>query len=288
MAAQGIWVDTIRRVAHDDIGLVTRTLGSVRRRTMRGSGADLAQSCVAGSGALAFDGDQCAGLLLASPPHLGSAWIRALALADDAQQTPTIAALTRAVCQPVLGISSLRYSADSNSIGWLIAALDGAGFGHETDILAYEKRRFDIPTLGDERVTLRAATAADLPLLLAFDEQCFTPEWHKPPEQLAAYLAEHTTVMIAEREAVPVGYTLTTIHYEGQLQHLLRIAVVPGAQGCGVGARLLADVVQRARARRAIELTLNTQAYNTRARRLYEWFGFRQTGERQRIWVYSP
>ena len=30
-------------------------------------------------------------------------------------------------------------------------------------------------------------------------------------------------------------------------------------------------------------ITLNTQAYNTAAQRLYEWFGFRRTGERQAI-----
>jgi len=69
----------------------------------------------------------------------------------------------------------------------------------------------------------------------------------------------------------------------GRLIHLVRIAVLPQRRGQAIGVRLLADVVEFSRVRGADLMTLNTQSYNTDAQRLYEWFGFRRTGERQAI-----
>ena len=60
-----------------------------------------------------------------------------------------------------------------------------------------------------------------------------------------------------------------------------------GHRGQSIGVRLLADLVAFARVRGADLLTLNTQSYNTDAQRLYEWFGFRRTGERQAILRYD-
>ena len=49
----------------------------------------------------------------------------------------------------------------------------------------------------------------------------------------------------------------------------------------------LADLVEFARARGADVVTLNTQAHNMPAQRLYEWFGFRRTGEQQTVLKYN-
>ena len=65
---------------------------------------------------------------------------------------------------------------------------------------------------------------------------------------------------------------------------LCRVAV---HQGQAIGVRLLADVVDFARVRSADVLTLNTQAHNTSAQRLYEWFGFHRTGEQQTVLRYD-
>jgi len=52
------------------------------------------------------------------------------------------------------------------------------------------------------------------------------------------------------------------------------LAVAPGAQGRGVGAALVADCVERARAAGKARLSLHTTATMTAAQRLYERAGF--------------
>ncbi len=279
-------MERVRRVAIDDLGPVTRMLSGVRRRTLRASAEEIARICTGGHGALLADGGTLLGLLLVTPPHAGTAWMRALALADGVQAGGIMTALVGSVCDTT-GTCELRYSADGVGAGWLVPSLSNAGFAHETDIVGYEKRRLDIPASGDQTIQLRPATAADTALIVDFDRRCFAPEWQKDDVTVRQSFAETASVVIAMRGDTPVGYTLTTSHFDSQLQHLVRIAVLPDQQGRGTGVRLLADVVQRARAQQAHSLTLNTQAYNQRAQRLYEWFGFRTTGERQRVWRFT-
>jgi ribosomal protein S18 acetylase RimI-like enzyme len=64
-------------------------------------------------------------------------------------------------------------------------------------------------------------------------------------------------------------YALPTIN-------LHDVAVLPEHRGAGIGRRLLEAVAARARALGCCKLTLEVQENNTRARRLYESFGFRQ------------
>jgi ribosomal protein S18 acetylase RimI-like enzyme len=86
---------------------------------------------------------------------------------------------------------------------------------------------------------------------------------------------------VAEFGGELVGYAFLTGHQGGRLYHLVRIAVAPGYQGRGIGVRLLAEVVDYCSSRRAHVLTLNTQADNHTAQRLYEWFGFTRNGDHQ-------
>jgi ribosomal protein S18 acetylase RimI-like enzyme len=53
------------------------------------------------------------------------------------------------------------------------------------------------------------------------------------------------------------------------------LAVVPAWRGRGVGRRLLQEAEQTARARGCCRLTLEVEDDNTRARHLYQQFGFR-------------
>lgn len=60
--------------------------------------------------------------------------------------------------------------------------------------------------------------------------------------------------------------------------HLVTLAVDPGEQGKGVGRRLLLDLFDLARASDLHQAVLEVRVSNTRARRLYEEFGFRLKG----------
>ncbi|RJP49979.1 MAG: GNAT family N-acetyltransferase, partial [Anaerolineaceae bacterium] len=70
--------------------------------------------------------------------------------------------------------------------------------------------------------------------------------------------------------------------------HLARLGVQPEAQGRGVGAALVNDLIQRLNIGRNGSLSVNTQADNAASLSLYKKLGFVQTGEHFPVLVYPP
>ena len=62
------------------------------------------------------------------------------------------------------------------------------------------------------------------------------------------------------------------------------IAVVPEAEGAGIGSALLAMLIEEAKERGADDVLLEVRADNPRAQRLYRWFGFEQIHIRPRYY----
>lgn len=62
------------------------------------------------------------------------------------------------------------------------------------------------------------------------------------------------------------------------------IAVVPEAEGAGIGSALLATLIEEAKERGADDVLLEVRADNPRAQRLYRWFGFEQIHIRPRYY----
>jgi ribosomal protein S18 acetylase RimI-like enzyme len=212
-------------------------------------------------------------------------WLRGLALADG---LPIGAALD-ALLPPfhaLLRARALRrvfYAGDEAADIWVQPGLTARGYARDTEIVVYEKSGTDVPAAGNQAVRVRRAQAVDLPAVLAVDKACFAPQWNKDEGILGPSIIEAPYFAVAEVGGAVVGYAFATLHFEGRLAHLVRIAVLPERQGQAIGVRLLAEVVGFARVRGATSLTLNTQVYNTGAQRLYEWFGFHRTGERQTV-----
>lgn len=67
--------------------------------------------------------------------------------------------------------------------------------------------------------------------------------------------------------------------------YITAVSVKPEARGRGVGAALLEDAVTRARADGATSVTLDVDASNSGARRLYERHGFVVTGTSSSAWL---
>lgn len=92
----------------------------------------------------------------------------------------------------------------------------------------------------------------------------------------------------------PLGYTYTHDHaslWAGGLETYLEdLFVVANARGQGVGRSLLDSVVERARARGAVVVSLSTNERNARAQALYARAGFRPqatplwSGGREIVW----
>jgi ribosomal protein S18 acetylase RimI-like enzyme len=67
--------------------------------------------------------------------------------------------------------------------------------------------------------------------------------------------------------------------------YLQAIAVQPNRRGAGVGSQLLDTALEQARDSGAVRITLDVDAANRRARRLYERHGFEVAGTSRRAWL---
>ena len=270
-----------------DHGALTRLLTGARRHFLSVTSAELPALLADEPGAALVAGAALWGAAVAERTTPATAWLRALALADGLPPDVGLDALLAAYHAQLraAGVRQSYYAGSDLSDGWLRAALAARGYARLTEVVVYEKLRLDVPTHGSAAVDVRRAAPDDLPAVVALDAACFDPQWHKDQRALGPAIASAPLFLLAERAGAALGYAFATSHYEGRLIHLTRIAVLPAAQGQGVGARLLADLVAFARDAGADIITLNTQADNAPARRLYEWFGFRRTGERQTVLV---
>jgi ribosomal protein S18 acetylase RimI-like enzyme len=274
-----------RIVADDDLTAVSRLLRDGSRRYYGLAGSDLPGLLADGRGAaLAADGELWGVAVVGWPAH-DACWLRGVALAEGVEPRPALALLLPALHQALAGrgISRIYFAGDETTDGWLAPLLRAAGYRSDTEVIVYEKQGLDIPDGGNPEVRIRPVGAADLAAVLRIDETCFEPQWQKDDTILAPAIEQGPYFVLAELAGEPVGYAYATTHFGGRLVHLVRIAVDPRSRGERVGVRLLADLVAFAEENGAMTLTLNTQAYNIKAQRLYRWFGFAATGERQTV-----
>ena len=157
---------------------------------------------------------------------------------------------------------------------WLPAVVQGVG---------YEKNRFERPSAREPGGVIRPPVPRGPPAVPSLGPAWFSVAGEKGPTILEAANAESPHFILAEFGGQPVGYAFVTSHQGGRLFHLVRIAVAPAYQGRAIGVRLLAEIVDGCANQHADVLTLNTQADNYGAQRLYEWFGFKRTGEQQTV-----
>lgn len=279
---------TVRPCAPDDITAISRMLRDQAHRFLAAPSADL-PALLSGAPAVVLTmGADVLGAAVAGWPVQHVAWLRAMALADSVPVPAGLEALLPPLADSAhqRGVARLFYAGDMAADIWLQPALLARGWVRQTDVVVYEKHGFAVPSPGNGRVRVRKALFSDLPAVVALDRLSFEPQWAKDEAILGPAIVEQPLFLIAELDDLPVGYAFVTSHFQGMLVHLVRIAVDPGARGQQVGVRLLAEVVAFAEHSRAESITLNTQQENRAAQRLYEWFGFRRTGESQTVLSY--
>jgi ribosomal-protein-alanine N-acetyltransferase len=214
-----------------------------------------------------------------------NAWLRTVLIDSRVDIGPALRLMLPHIYQalPSRDIAALYVTIDPWSEPWLRIPLEESGFAHIMDVWSYQKEALDIPSMGNQDVTVRYARPNDLPKLLEVDVLCFPAPWAKGQEILEPAVLNAPYFAVAEWNGEIIGYSHVTLHYHSRQAHLVRIAVKPEFQGRAVGVRLLAEVVQFCQHQRVDRLTLNTQAGNKEAQRLYEWFGFRRTGDAQAV-----
>lgn len=216
-------------------------------------------------------------------------WLRALALTRGVD-VPTGMRTLLPPLHNVLRARALRhifYAGDEAADTWMIPALYQQHYVLDTRVVVYEKQQMTIPSWGNTAVRIRPALPSDRDCINALDHVCFEVQWTKGYDILTATVAQGTFFVVAELGPHVVGYAYATSHFDGRLLHLVRIAVDPRLQGRAIGVRLLAEVIEAARRQHANLVTLNTQAYNLQAQRLYHWFGFVLTNEQQEVLRYD-
>ena len=128
---------------------------------------------------------------------------------------------------------------------------------------------------------LRPMDAADLDAVLVLEAALFGAEaWSR--EMLAGELSQQPAsrhYLVAEDPDGICGYA--GLLAAGGQADVLTIAVAAGRQGRGIGSGLLAALVAEARRRACSEMFLEVRADNTRAQRLYLWWGFAEIGIRR-------
>ncbi len=113
------------------------------------------------------------------------------------------------------------------------------------------------------------------------------------PERFGEYLADPARVLlIAERDGVPVGYTMLVIGEpadpdvaaaitERPTAELSKCYVLPAQQGAGIATILIERSIEEAAARGAAGVWLGVNQKNARANRFYEKSGFRLVGTKR-------
>ena len=130
--------------------------------------------------------------------------------------------------------------------------------------------------------TIRVAIAADLTAIVELERAAFDPAWSQVA--LANALAdERTVVVVAEADGVVSGYG--TAWCIGDEAELTRLAVYERVRRHGVGARLLATLLEACAKLGAARVFLEVRSGNVAALRLYESAGFRQIGLRKRYYA---
>lgn len=115
--------------------------------------------------------------------------------------------------------------------------------------------------------------------MLDVDQRAFRGFWQFDAISLGEALnaTPQYWARLAELDGITVGYAITG--RAGDRGYLQRLAVVPEAQGKGVGSTLVNDAIAWLRHRRACLALVNTQEINTRAFDLYQRHGFVRQSE---------
>ncbi|NJO05479.1 MAG: GNAT family N-acetyltransferase [Chloroflexaceae bacterium] len=229
------------------------------------------------------------GVVLPGWYRRATTWLRCTALARGVAPAEAMPLLLKPLHMHLYDqqMQHIFYAGDESADTWLIPVLQRYGYSPITQVVVYEKHGLAMPSRGNESITVRPVFHPDLTALLDLDSTCFEPQWTMPASSLRRAINDPALFVVAEDAGRMVGYAYATSHFSGRLIHLVRIAVNPQQRRKGIGVRLLAEVIMYARQQRADVVTLNTQAYNEHAQRLYRWFGFVPNGEQQPVLRYD-
>lgn len=124
---------------------------------------------------------------------------------------------------------------------------------------------------------LRPITAKDLGAISVIEQEAYQYPW--PLEVFQGCLRVGYCSWLLEQDARIDAYGILSVAV--QEAHLLNLCVRREVQGNGLGARMLAHLLQVARSHDAEQMFLEVRRSNVRALKLYQASGFAQIGVRK-------
>jgi ribosomal protein S18 acetylase RimI-like enzyme len=129
---------------------------------------------------------------------------------------------------------------------------------------------------------VRPAVWEDIRELADLEAAAFEPRWQYSLEALETAWKAADCFTVAEVAGHVTGFQVSLV--AGQRAHLARLTVHPSAQRRGIGARLLADALEKYVELGVEQVSLNTQTVNSASLHLYHAFDFRPTGPPLAVW----
>ena len=129
----------------------------------------------------------------------------------------------------------------------------------------------------NDLIRLRRMTADDLPSVLAIEEQNYNFPWSEGIFK-DCFRAGYNCWVCEEMDRV-LGYSIVSIAV-GEA-HILNISVDPSEQGQGIGRKMLENLIEVARSKRAETVFLEVRPSNIGALTLYQKLGFNEIGVRK-------
>jgi len=185
-----------------------------------------------------------------------------------------------------LGVRRVTGLVCLTSENWLREALSELQFDEVDRVIGYARAgRLSLPSGSAGPARLRPARASEGEVVLALNSAAFAPIWRYDSSTILSWLLTADHAVLAETGAGPAGFGLTNCSRDSEFAQLVRVAIAPPFQGCGMGRQMVLDALHYAQGSGAAGLCLNTQASNSVSRHLYEQLGFRLTGQAVSVFV---
>lgn len=157
---------------------------------------------------------------------------------------------------------------------------------HNVVLLSWEHGLNNLPPSAS-RVNVRPMTHDDIPQVHQIDTAAFEPIWRNSQQALQLAFKQAVIATVAEDDNGSVlGYQISTPAPMGV--HLARLAVLPRAQGQGIGYGLVRDLLEKFEESGDARVSVNTQDHNHASLALYKKAGFTLTDEAFPVFQYQP
>ncbi|STX44729.1 N-terminal GNAT family acetyltransferase [Legionella donaldsonii] len=164
--------------------------------------------------------------------------------------------------------------------------LSRLGFHYQSSEYHMQRHSYEPVLISRRELTMRPATAADIPILSVIDEACF--EAAKETDMAARFNSllndNNYVIFLASLQEKPVGKA--HIRWQSDDAILSDIAILPAYQRQGLGSELLAWCINNSLSQGKTHLALDVETSNQGALDLYTRHGFK-TKDANDYWAIS-